>query len=106
MNFEGSSGSYEEQEERSVSENNNAHLLEIKGVYKSFGKNAVLKGINMTLDRGEILALIGGNGAGKSTLGVVLAKVLGYEFLDSDLLIQRQGKGGEEGHRGLLLRLV
>ena len=29
-------------------------------------------------------------GAGKSTIGVVLAKVLGYQFLDSDLLIQKQ----------------
>lgn len=38
------------------------------------------------------IILIGMPGAGKSTLGVVLAKVLGYEFLDSDLLIQRQEK--------------
>ena len=29
---------------------------------------------------------------GKSTVGVVLAKVLGYQFLDSDLLIQKQGE--------------
>ncbi|EJX05320.1 Shikimate kinase [gut metagenome] len=38
------------------------------------------------------ITLIGMPGAGKSTLGVVLAKVLGYEFLDSDLLIQHQEK--------------
>ena len=36
------------------------------------------------------LTLIGMPGAGKSTVGVVLAKKLGYRFLDSDLLIQEQ----------------
>lgn len=36
------------------------------------------------------IVLIGMPGAGKSTVGVVLAKVLGYHFIDSDLLIQEQ----------------
>lgn len=36
------------------------------------------------------ITLIGMPGAGKSTVGVVLAKVLGYHFLDSDLVIQEQ----------------
>lgn len=41
----------------------------------------------------ENLTLIGMPGAGKSTLGVVLAKALGWDFLDGDLLIQkREGK--------------
>lgn len=39
------------------------------------------------------VTLIGMPGAGKSTVGVVLAKILGYEFIDSDLLIQgREGR--------------
>jgi shikimate kinase len=38
----------------------------------------------------ENIVLIGMPGVGKSTVGVILAKVLGYQFIDSDLLIQQQ----------------
>ena len=38
------------------------------------------------------IILIGMPGAGKSTVGVILAKVMGYHFIDSDLLIQEQEK--------------
>ena len=38
------------------------------------------------------VTLIGMPGSGKSTIGVILAKALGYHFLDTDLVIQKQEK--------------
>ena len=43
-------------------------LFTATGITKSFGFNTVLKGIDISVGEGEVLALIGGNGAGKSTL--------------------------------------
>ena len=45
-----------------------------------------------TMQGKKNIVLIGMPGAGKSTVGVVLAKRLGYRFLDSDLVIQEQTK--------------
>ena len=42
--------------------------------------------------KGNNIILIGMPGAGKSTIGVILAKILGYQFVDSDLIIQDRQK--------------
>ena len=49
-------------------ENNNAPLLEMRNIKKDFFGNQVLTDINLTLQAGEVLGLVGENGAGKSTL--------------------------------------
>jgi polar amino acid transport system ATP-binding protein len=43
-------------------------LLDYRGVYKAFGDKVVLDGIDLTVDRGEVISLIGASGSGKSTL--------------------------------------
>lgn len=43
-------------------------MIEIKNIYKKFGKLEVLKDINLTFNKGECIALIGPNGCGKTTL--------------------------------------
>jgi ABC-2 type transport system ATP-binding protein len=43
-------------------------MINIENLNKSFGKNDVLKGINLTFKRGEVNGIVGENGAGKSTL--------------------------------------
>jgi ABC-type sugar transport system ATPase subunit len=49
--------------------------LEVLGIDKSFGTNAVLRGVDLTVSSGEVVALVGENGAGKSTLTRVIAGV-------------------------------
>jgi polar amino acid transport system ATP-binding protein len=54
-------------------------MIEIENVHKSFGALQVLKGINLTVAKGEVLTVIGGSGSGKSTL---LTCINGLETID------------------------
>lgn len=43
-------------------------ILDVKDIHKSFGSNEVLKGIDFSLDKGDVLVIIGSSGSGKTTL--------------------------------------
>jgi len=43
-------------------------ILEIKDLYKSFGKTKVLKGVSFSMEKGEVVSIIGSSGSGKTTL--------------------------------------
>lgn len=43
-------------------------MIEVKGVFKSFGELKVLNGVDLIVDKGEVLSVIGASGSGKSTL--------------------------------------
>lgn len=54
-------------------------MLEVRDLYKSFGKNDVLKGVNLQMEKGKIHILLGNNGSGKSTIINCMLKLLKYD---------------------------
>ncbi len=55
-------------------------MIEVKDLYKKFGKNEVLKGIDLTIQQGGIFSVLGPNGSGKTTL---IKCILGMVLQDS-----------------------
>jgi Fe-S cluster assembly ATP-binding protein len=61
-------------------------LLDIKNLHASIGDKEILRGIDLTVNAGEIHAVMGPNGSGKSTLAQVLAGHPGYEVTEGTVL--------------------
>lgn len=55
------------------------YAIEAKNLTKSYGKNNVLKGIDLNVERGTMLALLGPNGAGKTTTVRILSTLLNFD---------------------------
>ena len=66
------------------------HLIEISGLSFSYDTRAILKGIDMTMQRGKVIAIMGGSGSGKTTLlrliGGVIQPTSGYVRFDGKIV--------------------
>lgn len=65
-------------------------LLEMTGITKAFASNVVLNGVNLTVDSGEAVAILGENGAGKSTLIKILGGI--YKADSGEIRIDGEAK--------------
>ena len=88
-------------------------FIEMKNIRKDFGKNTILHGVNMNLDKGQVISIIGPSGAGKSTLLRCLNHLEiiqgGSICVDGEYLAKEEnGKviyAPENEIRGILLRM-
>lgn len=71
-------------------------IFEAKNIYKKFGSNEVLKGINFSMEKGEVLSVIGSSGSGKTTLlrciNFLETPDRGEFYLDGKLLFDASDK--------------
>ena len=82
-------------------------LLEIKNLHARIGDTEILHGIDLTINRGEVHAIMGPNGSGKSTLSYVLSGRDGYEVTNGDILLDGESvlemEADERARAGMFL---
>src|SRR5215510_5315515 len=69
---------------------NNQPILEIKDLNAGVEGKQILKGIDLTINEGEVHAIMGPNGSGKSTLAAILAGREGYDITSGQVLYDGQ----------------
>ena len=82
-------------------------MLKIENLHASIGDKKILKGINLTVGKGEVHAIMGPNGSGKSTLSSVLVGHPTYEVTEGSVTFEGEDilelEPEERAHRGLFL---
>jgi len=82
-------------------------ILEIKNLKASINENEILKNLDLTINKGEIHAIMGTNGSGKSTLSKVLAGHPAYTVTSGEILYEGQSilslEPEERSHLGIFL---
>ncbi len=73
-------------------------MLKIENLHAQVGETSILKGLSLTINAGEIHAIMGPNGAGKSTLAYTLGGRPGYEVTEGSATFDGQDLLGLEPH--------